>query len=207
MEFCSGEQSGIVREGFSLIEAANLSPAQQQDSEQQLSTPLKVSTVPLENAVNGDESGPAAAESEDSMRDSYQTERTSCTEEETPVHEQEAFLYAILNELQGLFPSLVFTLSQVHDSPKSVPVLQISQRQLFNHVLFGAVSRVQAAVYYKSYIGHVLMRQWKSSRFENMAEIRDLCHIMEEKSEYKFCPGVERDHYNKEYHDVIRFHI
>ena len=87
-------------------------------------------------------------------------------EEETPVHEQEAFLYAIFNELQGLFPSLVFTLSQVHDSAKSVPVLQIIQCQLFNHAPFGAVSRVQAAVYYKSYIVHVLMRQWKPSRFE-----------------------------------------
>ena len=75
-------------------------------------------------------------------------------------------MYAIFNELQGLFPSLVFTLSQVRDSAKLVPVLQIIQRQLFDYAPFGAVSRVQAAVYYKSYIVHVLMRQWKSSRFE-----------------------------------------
>ena len=60
-------------------------------------------------------------------------------------------------------------------------VIQINQLlscQLFNH---GAVSRVRVTVYYKFCTVHVLMRQRKSPSFENVAQIRELCHIMEEK--------------------------
>ena len=69
--------------------------------------------------------------------------------------------------------------SQVHNSDKLFPVLLINQHRLFNHAPFGAVSRVQAAVHYKFYTVHVLMRQWKSSCFEGVADIRELCKIIE----------------------------
>ena len=131
-------------------------------------------------------------------------------EDEIPpvsVQEQEAFLHNIYDVLSGCFPDLVLTISQVHDSDKLVPVLLISQYRLFNHAPFGAVSCVQVAVHYKFYTVHVLMRQWKSSHFEGVAEIRELCQIIEEKSEYKFCPGIDPDWYNRECFEVIHFYI
>ena len=75
--------------------------------------------------------------------------------------------------------------------------LLISHRKLFNHPTFGAVSRIQVTVSYKSYKAYVLMRQWKYSTFEGVEEIKDLCHTIEEKSSYKFCPGLEMHNYNK----------
>jgi len=82
-------------------------------------------------------------------------------------------------------------------------VLLISQYRLFNHAPFGAVSHIQAAVHYKFYTVHVLMRQWKFLHFEGVAEITELCQIMEEKSEYKFSPGIDPEWYNREYFEVI----
>jgi len=190
------------------IEASSLNVVQQQQRSGiealQMTTPSREPLNPLDHAVDDDASDDGSNLTEIEMNSTSEVQSSGS---ETPIQEQEAFLHAIYSELSGSFPDLVFTASQVHDSDKLVPVLLISQRQLFSHPPFGVVSRVQVAVRYKLYNVHVLMRLWKSASFEDVAEIRELCYIMEQKSEYKFCPGVEPDHYKKEYHDVIRFHI
>jgi len=151
----------------------------------------------------GDDKGSDSSGTENNTRDIYHTVRDEVIPS-IPVQEQEAFLQNVFDELVESFPDLVFTMSQVCDADKLVPVLLISQHRLYNHVPFGAVSRIQIAVHYKSYTVNVLMRQWRCSSFDSVAEIRELCYIIEE---YKFCPGINPDHYNREYYDVIRFHI
>ena len=190
----------IVRDDSGSIEASFIA-VQQQESEcetdgQLFTTPTSGHVVTLANEANDD------ARSEHIVSSGHHDEIPSVS-----VEDQELFLTKIFDELSGCFPDLVFTVSQVHDADKLVPVLLITQRRLFKHPPFGAVSRVQIAVHYKSYTVHVLMKEWKRSSFETVAEIRELCQIIEDKSNFKFCPGIEPDHYNKEYYDVIRFHV
>jgi len=87
--------------------------------------------------------------------DSSHTMRVAIKDEipTVSVQEQEAFLHNI-----HLVDDFLTLHSQAHDSDKLVPVLLISQRWLFKHVSFGAVSCIQTAVHYKFYIVYVLMR-------------------------------------------------
>ena len=93
------------------------------------------------------------------------------------------------------------------DSTRYVSVLVINQRNLFYHPPFGMISRVQVSVQYRSYVAHVLMRVWKSGTVESLEDMIALCQMIGVNSTYKFCPGIEPDEYEKEFHSVIRFHI
>ena len=51
------------------------------------------------------------------------------------------------------------------------------------------------------------MRLWKRETFETVEDITSLCKIIGEKSQYKFCPGIQYEQYMSDYYEVIRFHI
>ena len=51
------------------------------------------------------------------------------------------------------------------------------------------------------------MRVWKSGSFETLEDVIALCQMIGTNSTYKFCPGIEPSEYEREFHDVIRFHI
>jgi len=127
---------------------------------------------------------------------------------------QEEFLLRIYEGVSQQFPDLSFVMSRGYidsevnsDTRIDIPVLTISQRQLFVHPPYGMVTRVQGYVRYKTYSVHVLMRLWRENNFENIADITALCEIICESSHYKFCPGINLEQYMREYYDVIRFHI
>ena len=121
---------------------------------------------------------------------------------------QEIFLRNISDTLSVRFLELAFTITRVMvDSTHYVSVLLINQRNLFYHPPFGMMSHVQISVQYKSYVVHVLMRVWKSGTCEGLEEVIALCQMIGANSTYKFCPGIEPDEYEKEFHDVFRFHI
>ena len=182
---------------MSFITASSVTAVQLQ--EESKSDDGILTTVPVAGEADD---GPAREESNHVVRGDLEDELCSVS-----VEEQQTFLCQINDELSSCFPDLVFTLSHVHDSAeKLIPLLLITQRQLFNHAPFGAVSRVRIAVHYRSYTVHVLMREWKHSRFESVAEIRELCLLFDEKSEFRFCPGVDPELYN-EHFDVFHFHV
>ena len=69
------------------------------------------------------------------------------------------------------------------------------------------VSRVHVNVQYDSYTAYVLMRKWETGTLSNNEDASELCLKFCEKSDYKFCPGIDPEQYEKEYYTSIRFHI
>ena len=51
------------------------------------------------------------------------------------------------------------------------------------------------------------MRLWREGEIKSFDDVVELCHIFGCKSTYKFCPGVDPDYYENEFHKAIRCHI
>ena len=86
-------------------------------------------------------------------------------------------------------------------------MLQISQRKLHNHPPFGMLSRIQITAQYNCYTAYIMMRTWETGRLRSIEDLTTICLKFSVKSEYKFCPGINPEHYETEYFAVIRFHI
>ena len=91
----------------------------------------------------------------------------------------------------------------VVDSSSGSPVLTITQKNLFNHPPFGLTSRIQVVIQYKSYTASVLMRAWKVGEVKSLEDIMELSRDFSDKSVYKFCPGIDPQHYEEDYHIII----
>ena len=87
------------------------------------------------------------------------------------------------------------------------PLLQISQRHLHSHPPFGMVSHAQVTVQYNFYTAFVMMRRWESRILVSSEDLVTVCLKFSAKSDYKFCPGINPQQYETEYHTFIRFHI
>ena len=112
-------------------------------------------------------------------------------------------LEAMMQNAERHFPDLVFTMVTTDEQP----LLQISQRQLYNHPPFGMVSCVQISCRYNTYIAYVLMREWEIGSLGNNEDLNILCLKFCDSSEYKFCPGLNAENYEREYYASIQFHI
>ena len=102
---------------------------------------------------------------------------------------------------------MAFSFTMGHEGNSNVPVLMIAQRKLFHHAPFGLTSRIQLTVQYKKYTAYVLMQLWKQGEVKTIEDVHEVCHDFSNVSKFKFCPGIDPDYYEEEYHKVIRFHI
>ena len=126
--------------------------------------------------------------------------------ETATLHEQQEFLQGIVNSVTGKFPELAFTLR--YDGLNCTnPVLEISQRAMFNHPPLGLTSRICVTIQNKHYKNLVMMRLWSEVEIKSADDVKDLCFSFCKRSPYKFCPGIDPVHYENEYHQAIRFHI
>ena len=82
-------------------------------------------------------------------------------------------------------------MSHVSIDGVQLPVLMITPHEVFDHPPLGITPRIQVIVHYKFYTVHVLMRLWKRENFESTKDITNLCKVISEKSQYKFCPGIQ----------------
>ena len=69
------------------------------------------------------------------------------------------------------------------------------------------VSLVQISCRYNTYTVYVLMREWEIGSLGNSEDLSILCLKFCSSSEYKFCPGLNAENYEREYYASIRFHI
>lgn len=120
--------------------------------------------------------------------------------------EKEKFLRNFIDSTSQDFPELAFSLG-FNGLVSNDPILTITQRNLFDHPPFGFTSRVQITMQYKNYKVHILMRLWEEGELESIQDVFELCTIFSNKSQYKFCPGIDPDYYEEQYHQPIRFHI
>ncbi|XP_065904955.1 uncharacterized protein [Dysidea avara] len=120
--------------------------------------------------------------------------------------EQKEFLQSIIDSIAGKFPELVFTL-RYNGLDSTNPVLEISQRAVFNHPPLGLTPRVCVTIQNKHYKVHVMMRPWSEGEIKSINDVEELCDLFCRRSLYKFCPGIDPVHYENQYHKTIRFHI
>ena len=71
----------------------------------------------------------------------------------------------------------------------------------------GLISRIQFTIEFKKYSIFILMRLWRTGKVKSIEDGTKVCQDISTLSDYKFCPGIDPEYYEEEYHKVIRFHI
>ena len=87
--------------------------------------------------------------------------------------------------------------------------LIISHENLFNHPLFGMISRCRISVTEGQYIVHVMMREVERGSLEQSStdKVLYLCNKYATNSSVnKFCPGIDPVEYEKQ-REIIRFDL
>ena len=107
-------------------------------------------------------------------------------------------------EMEACFPELCF--SPVRDLSGNSMVV-ITQRTVMLHSPFGYTSRIRVLITGFQYEVHVLMKKWESGEVKCVADVKELCEKFSADSSYKFCPGINPDHYKFHYYEAIRFDI
>jgi len=105
---------------------------------------------------------------------------------------------------QQHFPELMFALCYTGDGKEQI--LTVTQREVYEHPPFGFTSRVHLAITGKEYTLKVLGNHLQSGMLQSEADVHELCRMMSNQSPFKFCPGIDCEHYESHYHNVIRFH-
>ena len=87
------------------------------------------------------------------------------------------------------------------------PTLTVTQRELHHHPPFGYTSRIHLIFKGNEYAVNVLGFLLQSGSVSTAAEVHELCKMFSSQSPYKFCPGIEWDFYEEQYHSIIRYHL
>ena len=90
-------------------------------------------------------------------------------------------------------------------------IVEVQNRRVYivPDASYMSVSRI---VFSQTTEGHVkyavqaLFTNVQTGIVENISKFKDVCSIVADCSEYKFCPGISKEKY-EEYHSVIRYHI
>ena len=86
-------------------------------------------------------------------------------------------------------------------------MLTITQKHLFSHPPLGLISRIQVTIEYNKYSVFVLLHLWRMGEVKDTDDAYEICWHISNLSGYKFCPGINPDYYEEEYHKVLRFHV
>ena len=146
-----------------------------------------------------------------SVNDCYEATETSKSGDETKEDTEVPALQLekLCLNLSRIYPELNFAMSKGNVCGKEdsyQPIIVVTQRKLFNHPPFGFTSRVQITIQENLYSVTIVMMKWESGGLATEHEVHNLCDKFSERSNYKFCPGINQDVY-EEYYGVIRFDL
>ena len=54
---------------------------------------------------------------------------------------------------------------------------------------------------------NVLGNHLQSGSLQSEADVHELCNMFTNQSPFKFCPGINWEHYEDHYHNVIQYHL
>ena len=97
------------------------------------------------------------------------------------------------------------------DSASSRPILEVIQKTTFDVPPAGHISVARVLLYrmeasYK-YETQVLFTTINNGTISTAKEFLDACGVISEKNGYKFCPGLNVQHYHEYFFAVIRYHL
>ena len=87
------------------------------------------------------------------------------------------------------------------------PTLMVTQQELHYHPPFRYTSRTHLVFKGNEYAVNVLGFLLQSGPVSTATEVHELCKMFSSQSAYKFCPGIEYNIYEEQYHSVIRYHL
>ena len=97
-------------------------------------------------------------------------------------------------------------------STSTVPVLEIIQKATYDVPLAEPISVARILLYQMGsmeyrYETQILFTTFNSETIHTAKEFLDICSIISEKAEYKFCLGLNMDHYYEYFFAIIRYHV
>ena len=109
-----------------------------------------------------------------------------------------------LNEEQH-FPELAFMPGYTGDTKE--PTLTVTQREVHQHLPFGYISRIHLIIKGNECTVNVLGNYFQSGLLQSETDVHELCSMFSNHSPFKFCHGIDWEHYEDHYHSVIRYHL
>ena len=109
------------------------------------------------------------------------------------------------------FQDLCFISRSCSQSGSSRPILEVVQKTTFDVPPVGHISVARILIYemetsYK-YETQVLFTTINSGNIHTEKEFLEACCVISVKSGYKFCPGIDVQHYYEYFFAIIRYHV
>ncbi|XP_065894969.1 uncharacterized protein [Dysidea avara] len=142
--------------------------------------------------------------SEISRDDVIEPERITATQSSSS-------LTSYISQGESHYEDLCFIPRKCSDSASSRPILEVIQKTTFDVPPAGHISVARVLLYrmeasYK-YETQVLFTTINNGTISTAKEFLDACGVISEKNGYKFCPGLNVQHYHEYFFAVIRYHL
>ena len=113
---------------------------------------------------------------------------------------------------ESCFEDLLFIRRKNAENSPTTPVLEVVQQMMYSVPPAGPISVARILLYptdeasaYR-YETQVLFTAFRSGTVYTVEEFLSVCKVISKKAEFKFCPGIDVDHYYNHYHAIIRYH-
>ena len=124
--------------------------------------------------------------------------------------EQETFVSALIDNIcargQTIYPYLIFT-------KRTGNLVEVTQK-LMHHIAEAGYISIARIVFSPStsesslcYDIQILLTSYQKGSVSDADQAIDVCFIISEKGDYKFCPGLDQKEYYDRYFAVIRYHL
>ena len=124
-----------------------------------------------------------------------------------------ASIETLVAEGEAHFEDLLFLRRNNLKSSPTAPVLEVVQQTMFSVPPAGHMSVGRIMLYptddtssYK-YQTQILFTTFQSGTVSSVKEFLNICNALSKKAEFKFCHGIDVDHYYSHYYAVIRYNI
>ncbi|XP_065911308.1 uncharacterized protein [Dysidea avara] len=120
-------------------------------------------------------------------------------------------LISYISQGESHYEDLCFIPRKCSDSASSRPILEVIQKTTFDVPPAGHISVARVLLYrmeasYK-YETQILFTTINNGTISTAKEFLDACGVISEKNGYKFCPGLNVQHYHEYFFAVIRYHL
>jgi len=119
----------------------------------------------------------------------------------------------IVDEGVACFEDLLFIRRNNSENSPTFPVLEVNQKTTFSvppagHLSVGRILRYptgDTSTY--RYEIQILFTAYQNGTVSSVKDFLSICKVISKKADFKFCSGIDVDHYYSHYYAVIRYNI
>lgn len=140
-----------------------------------------------------------------------EVERTLSGLEETIAMQSSSSLAIYIAQGESQFQDLCFISKNCPQSASGMPILEVVQKTTFDVQPAGHISVARILVYKLEtsfkYETQALFTTIKHGYIHTAKEFLEACCVISVKGGYKFCPGIDVQHYYEYFFAIIRYHV